>query len=222
MKVYHYLMLALLIAAMGFAGCASAPGSATQQGAVVGAAGGAVAGQAIGEDTEATLLGAAVGAAAGALIGEQVGNRQEEAADAEREEVIRSQEAEIERLRREKAAAQAAAQEPQYDREYEPTTAEPTRSVAKIVDPTEGVFINNTGWLVELFVDSSDVQRTPDLTLNPYERVPETLDIGTHRIYAVAYAQTSRGLRIVGEFNEVIEIDVRGRGWNLTFTEASF
>jgi len=76
--------------------------------------------------------------------------------------------------------------------------------------------------LVEVFVDSTDVQGTPDVTLNPYERVPETLDVGAHRIYAVAYVHTSRGLRIVGEFDEVVDIDVRGRGWNVTFTEGSF
>jgi len=246
MKLYHYLILTLLIGAVGLAGCASAPGSPTQQGAIIGAAGGALAGQAIGEDTEATLLGAATGAAAGALIGEQVGNQQERAAaTAEREETIRRQEEEIERLRRERelgtttssqdetirrqqeeierlrreaAAAEAEAREPRY----EPSAAEQTRSAARTIDPTAGEFVNNTGWLVEVFIDSTNLQGRPDLTLEPYERVPETLDIGSHRIYAIAHAETSQGLRTVGEFNQVIDVDVRGRGWNVTFTEASF
>lgn len=218
MKLHRIIILAALIAGLGVAGCASAPGSPTQQGAVTGAAVGAITGQAIGEDTEGTLLGAAVGAAAGALIGEQVENRREAAAaDTAREETIRRQEAEIEQLRREKAAAAARPEAGEVV-----STAEPTRTVAKLADPTKGELINNTGWLVEVFIDSSDLQRAPDVTLNPYERISETLDVGTHRIYAIAYAQTSRGLRIVGELDEVIEVDVRGRGWNFTLTEASF
>jgi len=45
----------------------------TRTGAVIGAASGALLGQAIGRDTEATLLGAAIGAAAGGITGNQIG-----------------------------------------------------------------------------------------------------------------------------------------------------
>jgi len=45
----------------------------TRTGAVIGAASGALLGQAIGRDTEATLLGAAIGAAAGGIAGNQIG-----------------------------------------------------------------------------------------------------------------------------------------------------
>ncbi|MBD3304818.1 glycine zipper 2TM domain-containing protein [candidate division KSB3 bacterium] len=52
------------------AGCG--PNYRTQQGAVIGAALGAWAGQDIGRDTESTLIGAAVGGVAGAVIGDAV------------------------------------------------------------------------------------------------------------------------------------------------------
>jgi len=50
------------------AACAE-PMSNTQKGALIGAAGGALLGQAIGKDTKGTLIGAAAGAAAGGGIG---------------------------------------------------------------------------------------------------------------------------------------------------------
>lgn len=50
-------------------GCA---GYGTQTGAVVGAGAGALAGQAIGRDTESTLIGAAVGGVAGAVVGDAI------------------------------------------------------------------------------------------------------------------------------------------------------
>jgi osmotically inducible lipoprotein OsmB len=52
------------------AGCGSA--YRTQQGAVIGAALGAWAGQDIGHNTQSTLIGAALGGVAGAVIGDAV------------------------------------------------------------------------------------------------------------------------------------------------------
>lgn len=52
------------------AGCTTA-----EQGAVGGAAVGALAGQAIGGDTESTLAGAAIGGVSGYLIGRSIDNR---------------------------------------------------------------------------------------------------------------------------------------------------
>ena len=51
-------------------GCGA--GYRTQQGAVIGAAVGALAGHDIGEDTESTLIGAAIGGVTGAVIGDAV------------------------------------------------------------------------------------------------------------------------------------------------------
>ena len=56
------------VLALGVAGCTS-----TQQGATVGAVGGALVGQAVGGNTASTLIGAAAGGLAGALIGDAVG-----------------------------------------------------------------------------------------------------------------------------------------------------
>lgn len=60
--------LIIAVALAGLSACTS-----TQQGAVLGAAGGAIAGQVIGGDTKATLIGAATGAAAGGVIGNVAG-----------------------------------------------------------------------------------------------------------------------------------------------------
>lgn len=61
------LLLGVIVAASG-----CGPGYRTQQGAVIGAALGAWAGQDIGHDPQSTLIGAAVGGVAGAVIGDAV------------------------------------------------------------------------------------------------------------------------------------------------------
>lgn len=60
--------LIIAVALTGLSACNS-----TQQGAVLGAAGGAIAGQVIGRDTKATLIGAATGAAVGGVVGNVAG-----------------------------------------------------------------------------------------------------------------------------------------------------
>jgi uncharacterized protein YcfJ len=57
---------AIVLSAGGLAGCNDA-----QAGALLGAGVGALAGQAIGGDTEATLIGTAVGVGAGYIIGNE-------------------------------------------------------------------------------------------------------------------------------------------------------
>jgi len=70
MKKLH---LATLIAASAsmilMSGCASTGTTTTADGALLGAAGGALVGQAIGGNTGSTLVGAAVGGLAGGAIG---------------------------------------------------------------------------------------------------------------------------------------------------------
>lgn len=68
MKKLH-LALAGGAAVIAMAGCASTGTSTTTDGALVGAAGGALVGQAVGHDTKSTLVGAALGGVAGAAIG---------------------------------------------------------------------------------------------------------------------------------------------------------
>lgn len=62
----------------GLVSCASTPGYYnTQRGAAIGAGIGALAGQAIGRDTEGTLLGAGIGTVAGAILGNAVDQDQQ-------------------------------------------------------------------------------------------------------------------------------------------------
>ena len=64
------LFVLIMGVALVSAGCG--PSYRTQQGAVIGAALGAWAGQDIGRNTESTLIGAAVGGVAGAVIGDAI------------------------------------------------------------------------------------------------------------------------------------------------------
>ena len=68
-------IVAILVLAAFLISCAGVTQQerGTRTGAVIGAASGALLGQAIGRDTEATLLGAAIGAAAGGIAGHQIG-----------------------------------------------------------------------------------------------------------------------------------------------------
>ncbi|HSV27451.1 MAG TPA: glycine zipper domain-containing protein [Sedimentisphaerales bacterium] len=63
----------LLCVFIGTAGCESR----AQTGALIGAGGGALLGQAIGRDTEGTLIGAGVGALGGYVVGSQMDKRDE-------------------------------------------------------------------------------------------------------------------------------------------------
>lgn len=65
--VFFTLVLGLVVASFG-----CGPGYRTQQGAIIGAAVGALAGHDIGEDTESTLIGAAIGGVAGAVVGDAI------------------------------------------------------------------------------------------------------------------------------------------------------
>lgn len=69
-----FIGTAILTVALG-AGCSSAPGSAKQQGAVVGGATGAAVGAAVSKNNRAlgAIIGGAVGAAGGYVIGQKTG-----------------------------------------------------------------------------------------------------------------------------------------------------
>lgn len=62
----------LLVVAILFTSCATTETSKGQTGAVGGAAAGALLGQIIGRDTEATLLGAAIGGVLGYIVGNEM------------------------------------------------------------------------------------------------------------------------------------------------------
>ncbi len=64
--------IALCAAVVLLASCAGTDLNKGQQGAIGGAAGGALLGQAIGRNTEATLIGAAVGTMLGYIVGNEM------------------------------------------------------------------------------------------------------------------------------------------------------
>jgi outer membrane lipoprotein SlyB len=72
-------ILILLVMTFWVAGCATPGPYNTQKGALIGAGLGAIAGQAIGHNTEATLIGTGVGTLLGAVIGNLEDQRMQEA-----------------------------------------------------------------------------------------------------------------------------------------------
>lgn len=72
------IVLVTLVASVMIVSSGCSPSYRTQQGALVGAALGAWAGQDLGHDTESTLIGAAVGGVAGAVIGDAVQTYEQE------------------------------------------------------------------------------------------------------------------------------------------------
>jgi hypothetical protein len=203
-KMSAYLF-AVAVIGMVAVGCTA---TTTQKGAAIGAAGGAVLGQAIGRDTKSTLLGAAAGGLAGALAGEQVGKQQE---------ALRSAQNEAAETRRELEQLKSG--------QGQPARAAATYNQGQYrADPTVGEFSNNTRWVVKVYVDAptNDLKRVPQLSLEPYETVPANLDVGEHRVSAVASVKTQFGERTVGRYDKVIQVDPRGDGWRVSFDETSF
>jgi len=70
------LLLLAATVSIGLVGCGEPTLSNPQEKALIGAAGGALLGQAIGHDTKGTLIGAAAGALAGAAYGSYQDNNQ--------------------------------------------------------------------------------------------------------------------------------------------------
>lgn len=201
-------ILLALFALMGlvYSGCTT---STAQQGAAIGAAGGAILGQVIGRDTKSTIIGAAVGGLTGALVGDKVG----------RDNIER------ERLVKEAADARREAEELRSNGEERPVRTAATYPSGRYeADPTIGEFANDTRWRVKVYVDSptNDFKKTPFLALGPYETAPVNLDVGEHRITAVAFVSTQYGERMVGRFDEVIVVDPRQEGWSIIFDNSSF
>lgn len=63
------IIMTIIIVSVVIAGCASPGRYNTQKGAAIGAGAGAIAGQAIGHNTESTLIGTGVGALLGTIVG---------------------------------------------------------------------------------------------------------------------------------------------------------
>jgi outer membrane lipoprotein SlyB len=97
-------LAALTVTALLGAGCAGGPLSTREKGAGIGALGGAAAGgiigSAVGHPAAGALIGGGLGLGAGALIGDQL--QGQENRDYEQEREIRRNQAEIDRLRRQR------------------------------------------------------------------------------------------------------------------------
>jgi len=94
------LMIVLMIFALFAVGCAPPANKAeqgTRVGVGVGAAGGALLGQAIGGDTKATLIGAGLGALIGGIAGNQIGSYMDAQEAAFRQELAAVEGANIQR-----------------------------------------------------------------------------------------------------------------------------
>ncbi len=196
--------ISLIVTLALLSACAQRPLSTREQGAVTGAALGAGTGALIGSATGNAGTGAAIGAGLGLLTGAIVGG----AIENERAyppPVVGSTQ----------SSASTHPGQPQ-GRMATPTTA--------TADPTVGQFVNGTRWRIKVFVDANSkaVEAASATVLNPQEARQHNLDLGSHRIIAQAYVDTQLGTRTVGRYERTIQVDPRGSGWTLRFTEADF
>jgi len=194
--------LTVVIAAVALlSACAQRPLTTQEKGAVTGAALGAGTGAIIGSATGSAGTGAAIGAGLGLLTGALIGGA----------------------IENERAAAAypppAAATTPPP----QPYAGVPTGTAAT-VDPTAGQLLNSTRWRLEVYVDADPqaLQGATTILLNPQEARPSYLDLGPHRVVARAIVDTQFGTRTVGQYDRTIQVDPRGSGWTLRFTEADF
>jgi hypothetical protein len=176
------------------AGCASGPrATGTMVGSAAGAASGALIGGRLGAGSgNGALIGAGLGALLGMMIGDVLQQRQPDTPPA-----------------------------------APPTTPRPSTPASSPApgDPTKGAFVNGTTWLVRVYIDPADPENLETATpilLRPVARVPWDLDAGQYRIVARAFAETQYGERLVGRFDQTIQIDIRRAGWFLEFGEEDF
>lgn len=188
------MLIALFGASLILSSC-----TAREQGAVIGTGVGAASGLAIGKRTSGAFIGGAGGALLGALTGEVV----------ERHREAKAQERRISELEQQQRVQQRA---------------EGVVGPAIGVDPTAGEILNDTKWVVNVYVDdaASSTKRAPTMVLMPRETKAFSMDIGQHRVMAEAFVSTQYGQRFVGKYDQVLNIDPKSSGWRIRFGESSF
>ena len=192
----------LLVAALSLPACAEMTGS--QKGALIGAGTGAAAGAIIGSQVKGNRsghagMGAAIGALGGAAAGALIGDAMEPKAPA--------------------VGPQGAQLHPVPP----PSQASVTVPGQYPADPTRGQLVNGTPFQVQVYIDADPTPgASTAFSMNPNEVLPVNLDVGTHRIVAVATRDTQFGPRPVGRYDRELRVDVRGSGWALRFTEGEF
>ena len=204
----------LLVVALVLPACAEMSGA--QKGAVIGAGTGAAAGAIIGSQVKGNrsghagtgaIVGALGGAAAGALIGDAMEQKKP-------------------------APTQQPGQLQPVPPPGQPGAAPPPPPGQASVsvpgqyagDPTRGQFVNSTPYQLKLYIDVDPGRESsaPYLTMNPNDVLPANLDVGQHRIAAVASRDTQFGPRTVGRLDRQLRVEVRGSGWELRFTDGDF
>ena len=203
-------LMSLIAAVALVSACANRPPTSQEQGALTGAALGAIAGSLIAAGTGGnTATAAAAGMGLGALTGAMVGG----AIENERAETGNPPTSAASTSTQSTAATQAA--QPGAGT-YNPT--------AGTIDPTVGKFVNGTRWRLEIYVDADpkDLEGAAGIVLNAQQSQPQNLDLGPHRIIARAYVETQLGTRTVGRYDRTVQVDPRGSGWTLHFTEGDF
>lgn len=189
MRAMKTFTIMVLLACLAGAGCATYD-SSVPAGTGIGAAAGALLGYGLTGDATGAAAGAGAGALAGALTGVAV----------------------------DETRRQRTAQPPQSYQDP-PTHYQPApQAYATQPDPTNGEFLNDTRWRLEIYVDDA----TNPLHLSSRQGYPISLDIGDHRVVANAYVATQFGERLVGTYNHVIYIDPKSSGWGLRFDETMF
>jgi hypothetical protein len=58
--------------------------------------------------------------------------------------------------------------------------------------------------------------------MNPTDVLAANLDVGAHRVVAIASRETQAGPRFVGRHDRQVQVDVRGSGWQLRFSDGDF
>ncbi|HYL81010.1 MAG TPA: glycine zipper domain-containing protein [Candidatus Acidoferrum sp.] len=195
----------LLVVPMVLAGCAGYDNlSGAQKGGLIGAGTGAAAGAIIGNQVggnrsghagTGAIIGALGGAAAGALIGDAM----------------------------EKKPNPSGPDRGQLQPVPPPTQASVTVPGQYPADPTRGRLVNSTPFRVQVYIDADPTRGgTSGYSMNPNEVLPVNLDVGPHRIVAVATRDTQFGQRTVGQLDRPVNVDVRGSGWEMRFNEGDF
>lgn len=204
-------LTSLIAAVLLFSACANRPLTPQEEGALTGAALGAMAGSIIGSATGgSSVTAAAAGMGLGALTGAMVGG------------AIENQRAERDNPPSSTAPTPTEPTAPQTPTESTEGTFNSPK--AATIDPTVGKLVNSTRWRLEIFLDADpqDLEGAAGIELGPQESQSQNLDFGPHRIIARAYVDTQFGTRMVGRYDRTIQVDPRGSGWTLHFTEDDF
>jgi hypothetical protein len=80
--------------------------------------------------------------------------------------------------------------------------------------------VNSTPFKVQVHIDSDPNRGGSNaFAMTPNELLPVNLDVGAHRIVAIATRDTQVGPRNVGRLDRPVNVDLRGAGWEMRFNE---